>query len=125
MSRIEESRSALHSPRLCTPGSPKQTSTPARSSSPTMTSAPVDICCTLSLQTWADRPKQEGMARRLAFAALFAACAAHLACTRLGAPAGVAKVLYTGIEVGALGLIAARAVAIRRNRAGWCLMATG
>src|SRR5690349_3598936 len=41
--RIEEDRSASHNARLWTPGSPKHTSTPARSSSETISFAPVDI----------------------------------------------------------------------------------
>src|SRR3954447_12205132 len=41
--RIEDDRSASHNARLWTPGSPKHTSTPARSSSETMTCAPADI----------------------------------------------------------------------------------
>ena len=38
-----DSRSASHSARLCTPGSPKHTSTPARSSSATIVRAPVGM----------------------------------------------------------------------------------
>ena len=42
-SRIGESRSASHSARLCTPGSPKHTSTPRSSSRSTISRAPVGM----------------------------------------------------------------------------------
>ena len=48
--RIDDSRSAAQSARLWTPGSPKQTSTPARSSSSTITCAPVDMALTVPLK---------------------------------------------------------------------------
>ena len=67
------------------------------------------------------------MARRVAFVALFSALAAHVGCTLgvIPAPAAATDVLYLAIEMGATALVAARAIAIDRNRAGWALTAAG
>src|SRR3954447_11496283 len=68
-----------------------------------------------------------GMALRNAFTVLFAAIAVHFACT-LGlvpAPHAVTEALYEGIQIGAFALVAARALAVRRNRCAWTLIAGG
>ncbi|HET6550571.1 MAG TPA: HD domain-containing phosphohydrolase [Solirubrobacter sp.] len=65
--------------------------------------------------------------RRVAFAALFAALAAHVVFTFgvVPVPSTVIDVLYLGIEGGAVALTAARAIAVRRNRTAWWLIAIG
>ena len=67
------------------------------------------------------------MVRPFAFAALFAVLAAHVVFT-LGlvtVSTGVTDVLYLVVEVGAVLLTAARAVAVKRNRLAWALIAVG
>ncbi len=67
----------------------------------------------------ADPAECLGSDRRVAFAALFAALAAHArwrsACCR--DPDGIVDWLYLALEVGAVALTAARAIAVARNRA--------
>src|SRR4051794_9884321 len=67
------------------------------------------------------------MARRVAFIALFSALAAHVVCAVgvVPAPLVVTNALYAGIELGAVALAAARALAVRRNRSAWALIAGG
>src|SRR3954463_2355833 len=67
------------------------------------------------------------MARRVAFIALFSALAAHVVCALgvIPAPLAVTDALYAGIELGAVALVAARALAVRRNRSAWWLIAGG
>src|SRR3954452_4688913 len=65
------------------------------------------------------------MARRIAFALLFAALAAHFICTLARAPEAICNALYAGIEAGACALILARAIAVPRNRAAWALIGIG
>ena len=67
------------------------------------------------------------MARTLAFAAMLTTLLAHVACTLhvVVVPERVTDVLYTAIELGAVALVAARVIAVRRNRAGWALIALG
>ena len=62
------------------------------------------------------------MALRSAFIALFVAVAAHAA---LALTHGPAEALHTAIELMALGLLAARAITTRRNRAAWALLSAG
>ena len=65
--------------------------------------------------------------RRFAFAALFAVLAAHVVLT-LGlvtVSTGVTDVLYLVVEAGAVLLTAARAIAVKRNRFAWALIALG
>ncbi len=63
------------------------------------------------------------MARRHAFIALFVVLAAHVALTAFELPGS--DIAYGVIELGALALISARAVAIKRNRGAWGLFAAG
>src|SRR4051794_36586909 len=80
-----------------------------------------------SLQIPAHRPTAETMARTLAFTAMLAALLAHVACSLhvVVAPETVTDVLYSAIEWGAVALVAARVIAVRRNRAGWALIGLG
>jgi diguanylate cyclase (GGDEF)-like protein len=63
--------------------------------------------------------------RRGAFALLSAGLAVHLVCAIHGAPQWFTDWLYTGLEAGAVVLTAWRAIAVRRDRAGWTLMTIG
>jgi two-component system cell cycle response regulator len=63
--------------------------------------------------------------RRATFALLFAALGVHLALALTGSEGALIDWLYTVTELGALALAAARAVAVRRDRLGWSLMALG
>jgi diguanylate cyclase (GGDEF)-like protein len=67
------------------------------------------------------------MARHIAFAALFVALAAHAVMTVgfVSVPTTVTDVIYTAMEIGAVALTAARAIAVKRNRAAWALIAAG
>src|SRR3954452_16955737 len=62
------------------------------------------------------------MTRRLAFAALFTAFAVNAALTAGLAPA-LAGYAYPVVEALAAGLVGARALTVRRHRAGWALVA--
>jgi diguanylate cyclase (GGDEF)-like protein len=65
------------------------------------------------------------MVRRHAFAALFTVLAAHVVFTvgPVAVPTVVTDVLYLLVEVGAVLLTGARAIAVRRNRLAWTLIA--
>jgi len=64
--------------------------------------------------------------RRALFVALFAGIAAHLGLALLGAGDGaLLDWLYTGLELGAVGLAAWRVVAVRGDRLAWALIAGG
>ena len=63
--------------------------------------------------------------RRGAFALLSIGLAVHLVCALRGAPQWFTDWLYTGLEAGAVALTAWRAIAVRRDRAGWTFMAIG
>src|SRR3954468_17429125 len=67
------------------------------------------------------------MARRIAFAALFTALAVHVACALglIGAPPALTDILSAGIALGAVALVAARSLSVRRNRDAWALIAGG
>ena len=67
------------------------------------------------------------MVRRCAFAALFLVLAAHVVFTvgLLSVPTGLTDVLYLAVEAGAVLLTAARAIAVKRNRLAWALIALG
>jgi diguanylate cyclase (GGDEF)-like protein len=67
------------------------------------------------------------MVRRVAFAALFAVLAAHVVLTvgLITVPTAVTDVLYLIVEGGAVLLTAARAIAVKRNRLAWALIAVG
>ena len=67
------------------------------------------------------------MARTLAFAAMLTALLMHVACTLhiVDVAESVTDALYTAIEWGAVALVAARVIAVRRNRAGWALIGLG
>src|SRR4051794_39851186 len=67
------------------------------------------------------------MARRLAFYTVFSALALHavLALQLVPAPQRLTDALYLAIELGSVALVVARAVAVKRNRAGWALIAFG
>src|ERR1700754_5082110 len=67
------------------------------------------------------------MARRLAFTALFAALALHIALASGLIPAqrSVTDWVFAAVELGALALIAARAIAVLRNRSAWAFVAFG
>src|SRR3954454_1628041 len=61
------------------------------------------------------------MALRPAFLVLFAALALHAALD----PGTLRDVMYFAIGLGAAALVAGRAIAVRRNRAAWALLAGG
>jgi diguanylate cyclase (GGDEF)-like protein len=63
--------------------------------------------------------------RRGAFAVLSLGLAVHLACAFHGAPQWFTDWLYTGLEAGAVALTAWRAIAVRRDRAGWTFVTIG
>jgi two-component system, cell cycle response regulator len=63
--------------------------------------------------------------RRGAFAVLSLGLAVHLACAFHGAPQWFTDWLYTGLEAGAVALSAWRAIAVRRDRAGWTFVTIG
>ncbi len=67
------------------------------------------------------------MVRRCAFAALFLVLAAHVMFTvgLISVPTGLTDVLYLAVEAGAVLLTAARAIAVKRNRLAWALIALG
>src|SRR4051795_12518207 len=63
--------------------------------------------------------------RRALFALVFAGLAVHLALALLGGEGPVLDWLYTGLELGALGLVAWRVAAVRSDRVGWALITLG
>jgi two-component system cell cycle response regulator len=67
------------------------------------------------------------MVRRVAFAALFTVLAAHVVLTvgLIDVATGITDVLYLAVEGGAVLLTAARAIAVKRNRFAWALIAVG
>src|SRR4051812_19170323 len=67
------------------------------------------------------------MARRIAFACLSAALAVHFACALgvIAVPPSVTGTLSAAIALGAVALVAARALSVRRNRDAWALIAGG
>jgi hypothetical protein len=67
------------------------------------------------------------MIRRAAFAALFTVLLAHVAFTvgLISVATVVTDVLYLAVEAGAVLLTAARAIAVKRNRLAWALIALG
>ena len=118
--------------RLWTPGSPKQTETPARSSSETMICAPVGMQNTLSgrkSRTGYRVPPIGRTTGRWSAGSPSSACSSCSPCTPCSCsvsstrPRRVTSALYLAIEIGTVALVAARAIAVRRNRAGWALVA--
>jgi Diguanylate cyclase, GGDEF domain len=63
--------------------------------------------------------------RRGAFAVLALGLAVHLVFAVHGAPSWFTDWLYTGLEAAAVAMTAWRAIAVRRDRAGWSLVAVG